>query len=70
MCDRTIKMKLKKGSVLQDVNSNTNTIELNVKPNDNFNSKAFGRHADTGPISDICDRIEEDIKNITKQNDK
>jgi len=26
--------------------------------------------ADTGPMSDICDRIEEDIKNITKQNDK
>jgi len=70
MCDRTIKMKLKKGSVLQDVNSNTNVVELNVKPIDNFDSKAFGRHAETGPVSDICDRIEEDIKNITKQNDK
>ena len=50
MCDRTIKMKLKKGSVLQDVNSNTNTIELNVKPINNFNSKAFGRHAETGSM--------------------
>ena len=50
MCDRTIKMKLKKGSVLQEVNSNTNTIELNVKPINNFNSKALGRHAETGPV--------------------
>jgi len=51
MCDRTIKMKLKKGSVLQDVNSNTNTIELNIKPIDNFNSKAFGRHAEKRPYA-------------------
>jgi len=34
------------------------------------NSNNFDSYADTGPISDICDRIEEDIKNITKQNDK
>jgi len=51
MCDRSVKMKLKKGSILQDVNSNTNTIELNVKPINNFNSKAFGRHAETGPYA-------------------
>jgi hypothetical protein len=30
MCDRTIKMKLKKGSILNEVNSNTNSIELTV----------------------------------------
>jgi hypothetical protein len=30
MCDRTVKMKLKKGAILQEVNSNTNSIELNV----------------------------------------
>jgi len=30
-------------------------------------AKANGMiEADTGPMSDICDRIEEDIKNITK----
>jgi hypothetical protein len=44
MCDRTVKMKLKKGSILQEVNSNTNSIELNVK---GFDSKSFGRHSDT-----------------------
>ena len=30
MCDRTVKMKLKKGSVLNEVNSNTNTIVTTV----------------------------------------
>lgn len=30
MCDRTIKMKLNNGSILQEVNSNTNSIELTV----------------------------------------
>ena len=41
MCDRTIKMKLKKGSILQEVNSNTNSIELTVKGLDtkSFNYK-------------------------------
>ena len=41
MCDRTIKMKLQKGSVLTEVNSNTNSIELNVKGLDtkSFNYK-------------------------------
>ena len=29
MCDRT--MKIKKGSILSEVNSNTNSIELTVK---------------------------------------
>jgi len=70
MCDRTLKIKKNMNkSILTDVNSNTNVVELNVKPI-TLGSKYFGRHADTGPISDICDRIEEDIKNITKQNDK
>ena len=41
MCDRTIKMKLNKDSILQEVNSNTNSIELNVKGLDtkSFNYK-------------------------------
>ena len=41
MCDRTIKMKLKKGSILQEVNSNTNSLELTVKGIDtkSFNYK-------------------------------
>ena len=43
MCDRTIKMKLNKGSILQEVNSNTNSIVTTVK---GINTKEFGRHAD------------------------
>ena len=41
MCDRTIKMKTNKDSILQEVNSNTNSIELNVKGLDtkSFNYK-------------------------------
>ena len=41
MCDRTIKMKLQKGTVLSEVNSNTNSIELTVKGLDtkSFNYK-------------------------------
>ena len=41
MCDRTMKMKIKKGSILQEVNSNTNSIELSVKGLDtkSFNYK-------------------------------
>ena len=41
MCDRTIKMRLKKGSILSEVNSNTNSIELTVKGLDtkSFNYK-------------------------------
>lgn len=41
MCDRTIKMKINKDSILQEVNSNTNSIELNVKGLDtkSFNYK-------------------------------
>ena len=62
MCDRTIKMKLKKGSILNEVNSNTNSIEFNVKPLYTSNDKT--------QISDIIDRINEDIKNITKNVDK
>ena len=31
MCSRTIKMKLKKGAILNEVNSNTNTIVTTVK---------------------------------------
>jgi hypothetical protein len=46
MCDRTVKMKLKKGAILQEVNSNTNSIELNVK---GIDTKAFGRHVDILP---------------------
>jgi len=38
MCDRTQKMKIKKGAILQEVNSNTNSIELTVK---GFNNKSF-----------------------------
>ena len=39
MCDRT--MKIKKGSILSEVNSNTNSIELTVKSLDtkSFNYK-------------------------------
>lgn len=39
MCDRT--MKIKKGSILSEVNSNTNSIELTVKGLDtkSFNYK-------------------------------
>lgn len=59
MCDRSIKMKLNEGSILQEVNSNTNSMEFNVKP---FNDKTH--------LSDIIDRINEDIKNITKNDDK
>ena len=41
MCDRTVKMKFKKGAILQEVNSNTNSIELTVKGLDtkSFNYK-------------------------------
>jgi hypothetical protein len=41
MCDRTIKMKINKDSILQEVNSNTNSIELTVKGLDtkSFNYK-------------------------------
>ena len=41
MCDRTLKMKFKKGSILNEVNSNTNSIELTVKGLDtkSFNYK-------------------------------
>jgi Cu/Ag efflux pump CusA len=41
MCDRTIKMNLKKGAILQEANSNTNSIELNVRGLDikSFNYK-------------------------------
>ena len=62
MCDRTIKMKLNKDSILQEVNSNTNSIEFNVKPLYTSNDKIY--------LSDIIDRIDEDIKNITKNVDK
>ena len=30
MCDRTIKMKVRKGGILKEVNSNTNTIVTTV----------------------------------------
>lgn len=41
MCDRTLKMKFNKDSILQDVNSNTNSIEFTVKGLDtkSFNYK-------------------------------
>ena len=42
MCDRTVKMKFKKGAILQEVNSNTNSIELTVNSvpdNKSFNFK-------------------------------
>jgi len=41
MCDRTVKMKLKKGAILHKANSNTNSIELTVKGLDtkSFNYK-------------------------------
>jgi DNA-binding MarR family transcriptional regulator len=55
-------MKLNKGSILQEVNSNTNSIEFNVKPLYTSNDKIY--------LSDIIDRINEDIKNITKNVDK
>ena len=46
MCSRTIKMKLKKGVVLNEVNSNTNTIVTTVK---GIDTKRFGRHSDNLP---------------------
>ena len=41
MCDRTVKMKFKKGAILHETNSNTNSIELTVKGLDtkSFNYK-------------------------------
>ena len=41
MCDRTVKMKFKKGAILHEANSNTNSIELTVKGLDtkSFNYK-------------------------------
>ena len=59
MCDRTIKMKFKKGSILNEVNSNTNSIELTVKGLDtkSFNYKKQS-HVNT----------EENIKIIKSQN--
>jgi hypothetical protein len=41
MCERTVKMKFKKGCILSEVNSNTNSIELTVKGLDtkSFNYK-------------------------------
>jgi len=59
MCDRTMKMKFKKGSILNEVNSNTNSIELTVKGLDtkSFNYKKQS-HVNT----------EENIKIIKSQN--
>lgn len=59
MCDRT--MKMNKGVIL-NANSNTNSTELTVKPLYILNDKP--------QLSDIVDRINEDIKNIIKNNDK
>ena len=41
MCTRTVKMKFKKGAILHEANSNTNSIELTVKGLDtkSFNYK-------------------------------
>jgi len=51
MCDRTVKIKKGKNkAILTDVNSNTNTIELNVKPI-TLGSKYYVRHAETGPYA-------------------
>mgnify|MGYP003352383654 CR=1 FL=1 len=36
MCDRTIKMKLQKGSVLSEVNSNTNSNSKSITDNINL----------------------------------
>lgn len=58
MCDRTIKMKLQKGSVLSEVNSNTNSIELTVK---GLDTKSFNYKKQTHVNS------EKDIK-VTKSN--
>jgi hypothetical protein len=44
MCDRTIKMKSNKDSILQDVNSNTNSIELTVK---GLDTKSFNYKKET-----------------------
>jgi len=59
MCDRTVKMKFKKGAILHEANSNTNSIELNVKGLDtkSFNYKKQS-HVNT----------EENIKIIKSQN--
>lgn len=59
MCDRTIKMKLNNNSVLQHVNSNTNSIEFTVKGLDtkSFNYKKQS-HVNTN----------EDIKTIKSVN--
>ena len=50
MCDRTMKMKLKKGSILQEVNSNTNSIELTVK---SLDTKSFNYKKNTHVIIEL-----------------
>jgi len=60
MCDRTVKMKLKKGAILQEVNSNTNSIELTVKGLDtkSFNYKKQS-HVNEKQVNDeSCENIE------------
>lgn len=55
MCDRTVKMKLKKNTILSDVNSNTNSIELTVKGSYN-KSFAYKKqsHVNTQNYSHTC----------------
>ena len=62
MCDRTVKMKLKKGAILQEVNSNTNSIELTVKGLDtkSFNYKKQS-HVNSNGMT-----IEEWVKHMGK----
>lgn len=59
MCDRTIKMKLNKDSILQDVNSNTNSIEFTVK---GLDTKSFNYKKQAHV------NINEDIKTIKSVN--
>jgi hypothetical protein len=59
MCDRTIKMKLNNNSVLQHVNSNTNSIEFTVK---GLDTKSFN-YKKTSHVN-----INDDIKFIKSEN--
>jgi len=61
MCDRI--MKINKGSILSNVNSNTNSIELTVK---GIDTKSFGRHVDI--LSPDVKNQKEWVKRETESN--
>ena len=68
MCDRTIKMKLNKDSILQDVNSNTNSIELTVKGLDRL--KMMLQVMGVQPTKPNIDRYTDIIRNNIKAFDR